>query len=131
MNLTVQSPTRTSGTVTPSSPYFINTSKGGGIKGFCFPLRLGRRQTYFLPFPRPLILSFPRRHRADHGAIGLGHHVSGSDRRQHSKGFPILFIEQFLGSLRMLQSCLPHDAGVDFTAIVLPHPRGAVDERVI
>src|SRR2546429_309443 len=81
VNLTVQSPTCMSSAMAPPSSHLLNTSKGGGVKRFCLALRLSRRQAYFLPLPRPLILSFAGRHRADHRAIGLGDYVLSSDRR--------------------------------------------------
>src|SRR5258706_285742 len=115
----------------PPSSHLSNTAKGGGVKRFCLSLRLSCRQAYFLPFPRPFIFSFPRRHRADHSAISLSDHVLGSHRRQHSKRFLILFLQQFLSPLRMLQGGLPHGAGVDLKAVMFLHSRGGVDKRVL
>src|SRR5688572_15625692 len=87
VDVAVQPPTGTAGTMAPPPSHLSDFAKGGTIKDLIFALSLRGRQSYFFPVPRPFAIPFPGRHSANHRSIRFSHHVLGSHQRQDAKGF--------------------------------------------
>src|SRR4051794_5356641 len=92
LNLAVQSPPCLPCTMAPTPTGFLHAAEGGPVHDGGAVLGLRGHQAHLLPISRPLALPRPRRHCANHRAVGLGNHVLLSSGGQQPER---LFVVRF------------------------------------